>query len=415
MLSMNRFFRTKDKQKDGSPKTDGATVKNIAKDGSIIVASKVDWIHKGVEDAGQLKGDVNGFSAGFNTAFATIKKSQQTDQELQNKMQANLQTEIANIEAGKENVRNKLDLEEENLKSLNFDIKDKEEEINKIKTEGIKKNRTHVANFIIGGIILVSMTLFLLLFYSSTMYSAFFKDFGEGDTTYTAMFDGTAVAKSFSEGIFEGLFILFFPMTFMGLGFVIHQFTVNKKGFERYFKSIVLYVLTFAFDFLLAYKISKAIYDIDIIYTSGMPPFSLKIALIDMDFWIVIFCGFVTYVIWGLVFSFVMETYDKMTNNKFVLENLKTELGKLQSNKIDVQQQITKLKDNLNDLDVKIKQKTSELTTSVRYDFAAMNKSLAEYYQGWISYINLYGGDSNVIEARYQKEMEEVENWQKKK
>lgn len=411
MALFNKFFGTKSKQGDDTPKTDGVTVKGITKDGSIVVTSKVDWKKRGVEDAGASKGDPNAFSAGFNSAYAGIKKSQQLDQELQNKMQDDLQTEITNLEAGKENVKNKLDLEEENLKSLNSEIKDKKEEIIKIEKEGIKRNRTLVANFIIGGIILVSMTLFLLLFYSSTMYSAFFKDFSEDDTPFTAMFDGAAVSKSFSEGIFEGLFILFFPMTFMGLGFVIHQFTVNKKGFERYFKSFVLYALTFAFDFLLAYKISKAIYDIDRIYTPGMPPFSLKIALADMDFWIVIFCGFVTYVIWGLVFSFVMETYDKMTNNKFVLGNLKAELGKLQSKQIDVQQQITKLKNNLNDLDAKIKQKILELTTTVRYDFAAMKKYLAEYYQGWISYISLCEGDSNVIEARYQKEMKEVENW----
>lgn len=405
-LGLNKFFG----KKDGNPKTDRVTVTGITKDGSIIVASTVNWQQKGVEEAGASKGDLNAFSAGFNSAYAGIKKSQELDQDLQKKMQDNLQTEITNLEANKENDRNKLDLEEENLKSVNSDIKDKEEEIKKVKEDGIKKNRTVVANFIIGGIILVSMTLFLLLFYSSTMYSAFFKDFGEGDTAYTAMFDGAAVSKSFSEGIFEGLFILFFPMTFMGLGFVIHQFSVNKKGFERYFKSFVLYALTFAFDFLLAYKISKAIYDVELPYNPGLPPFSLKVALADMDFWIVIFCGFVTYVIWGLVFSFVMENYDKMTNNKFVLENLKAELRKLQSKQGSIQQTITTLKNNLNNLEAKIKQKKSQFTF-VRYDFAAMKKYLAEYYQGWISYINLYRGDSSAIADRYEKEMKGVENW----
>ena len=404
------------KPTDGNQQQDaasGVTIKGVTSNGSIIVASQVDWKKEGVNDAGSSKGDTNAFSAGFNSVYARIKRSQELDQELQKKMKDDLQADILNLEAERDNNKTKLEVEENSLKSAESNIKDKEDEIAKIKDGKANKDKTIVANFVIGAIIILFMTLYLFIFYSSTGYSAFFKDFSANNVSITnAMFDGQAIPNAFSDGIFEGFFIIFLPILFMGLGFVVHQFSLNSKGKERYLKTIALYTLTFVFDFLLAYKISKAIYDVNAMLSlNPMPPFSLKIAFADMDFWIVIFCGFVAYIIWGLVFSFVMQNYDKMTSSKFMLETLQNELKKLQFKRADIQKEVTQLKNVINNLNAKIKQKTSELNNSVRYDFQSMLQYLANYYQGWVSYIALFGGNTDELAKSYDKEMESVNTW----
>lgn len=411
-LSLNGVFGgTKTKQENNS-KTKDVTIAGVTNDGTVVVSTNINWKKEGKNDAWINSANISAFPACFNSAFTRITKSQQLDKDLAGSKQTKLKSEINLLEADLKSTETKLDTEKENLDNLNSKIKDKQDEIAEIKANGIKKNRTIVANFIIGGIILVSMTLFLLLFYSSTMYSAFFKDFGEGDTAYTAMFDGAAVSKSFSEGIFEGLFILFFPMTFMGLGFVIHQFSVNKKGFERYFKSFVLYALTFAFDFLLAYKISKAIYDVELPYNPGLPPFSLKVALADMDFWIVIFCGFVTYVIWGLVFSFVMENYDKMTNIKSIVDNLRNQVTNLKTIAAKTQAEINNLTNKILTINADIKTKNQLLTQPFYYNFTAIKANLNDYHFGWVNALTgSYDEKIAPLKVAYDKEMQEVDNW----
>lgn len=41
----------------------------------------------------------------------------------------------------------------------------------------------------------------------------------------------------------------------------------------------------------------------------GDPNFSISYALQSPSFWVIIFAGFVSYIIWGLVFDFVMKEH----------------------------------------------------------------------------------------------------------
>lgn len=414
-LSFNKFFgNNTDKSQDDSIKDTNqkTTIKGVTPNGNVIVSSKVNWKQEGVQDAGSAKGDVNAFIAGYQSAFARIKKSQELDKDLQESMKKELQKGITDLEADRNKNQNSLTVKKTELENANNDVNDKKDEIAKVKNGGAKINRPVQINFIIGAVILACMTIYLFLFYSSTAYSAFFRDFDQSTSVMTAMFYGNAIPAAFSEGIFEGFFIIFLPIIFMGLGFVVHQFSITSQGWQKYLKTVSLYALTFVFDFLLAYKISKAIYDIEVMTSpTDMPPFSLSIAFQDMDFWIVIFCGFVSYVIWGLVFGFVMNNYEKLVSNKDLLEKLKQDLHDLQQKVIKIQSEITNLANSITDLDAKIKQKRQELNTSVKYDFYSIKVALADYYQGWISYIALCGGDTEQLPKIYNIEKTNVEDW----
>src|SRR5690606_33215386 len=126
-------------------------------------------------------------------------------------------------------------------------------------------------------------------------------------------FDGNALAKSIEGGWLEGVFIATIPFAFMGLGYLIHMFQ-KHKSWTSYIKIAVLFAVTFIFDAILAYQIEKKIYEIQ--KTPDSPPFDLKIAFSSVEFWGIIFAGFIVYIIWGLVFDFIMKEYDNFDKIK---------------------------------------------------------------------------------------------------
>ena len=43
-----------------------------------------------------------------------------------------------------------------------------------------------------------------------------------------------------------------------------------------------------------------------------MPEYTISMAFQSVNFWMIIFAGFIVYLIWGFVFDFIMESHSKM-------------------------------------------------------------------------------------------------------
>lgn len=170
--------------------------------------------------------------------------------------------------------------------------------------------------FALGCVIQLFLTAWLFLFYASASYTAFFSNAGEainriengGDLSI--LFNSVFNAKAFSEASaspFTLLMILMFAFIFLGLGFLIHKFLEVKK----HAAAAALLLLTLVFDGLLAYQITSKLHELQ--YLAGLAEWRWTPALIwrDSSFYLVIFSGFVVYVIWGVLLHFVMEEYKK--------------------------------------------------------------------------------------------------------
>ncbi|GAA3776366.1 ABC transporter permease [Flavobacterium ginsengiterrae] len=222
---------------------------------------------------------------------------------------------------------------------------------------GIEEGKGLKAQFYIGLILLLPITLYVLVFYISASYSAFFKEFSN-DSLTAAIFDADAFTNAFKASWLEGVLVVTIPFVFMGLGYVIHM--VQKgKGLKNIFRLVSLFAITFLFDSLLAYIIEKKIYEFN--KTTDSSPYNLNIALGEPEFWMIIFAGFVVYIIWGLVFDFVMKEFENIDKirafirgrkeNLLNLEKLKTEY----INKInDFKQQIVTINGKISELQSKI-------------------------------------------------------------
>ncbi len=228
------------------------------------------------------------------------------------------------------------DTETESLKQNIVDVKSNPEKF----IEGIKGL---TAQFYIGAILLLPITLYLLVFYVSASYSAFFKEF-TNDSLTAAIFDKDAFNNAFNDSWLEGILVITIPFVFMGLGYVIHMVQKNK-GYKNTIKLILLFILTFLFDTLLAFQIEKNIYQFNA--TLDTPPYNLSIALGEPEFWMIIFAGFVVYIIWGLMFDFVMKEYENLDKIKAFVKARREEIANIQKQKITVREKIKEFREKI--------------------------------------------------------------------
>jgi hypothetical protein len=218
---------------------------------------------------------------------------------------------------------------EKKEQDLNDSIDQKKQEMVEVKhnpDKYIEDGKGQRAPLYIGLVLLLPITLYLLVFYVSASYSAFFKTFSD-DSLTAAIFDADALNNSFKASWLEGVLVVTIPFVFMGLGYAIHMVQKNK-GIKSLLRMIALIFTTFLFDALLAYQIEKKIYDFN--KTLNSPPYDLKVALSEAEFWMIIFAGFVVYIIWGLVFDFVMKEYENLDKIRMFIRAKREEVINLE-------------------------------------------------------------------------------------
>lgn len=267
------------------------------------------------------------------------------------------------------------------------------DEIDQIKSEivevkrnpdkyGIEDGKGLKAQFYIGLFLLLPITLYLLVFYISASYSAFFKEFAN-DSLTAAIFDADALNNSFKASWLEGVLVVTIPFVFMGLGYVIHM-VQKTKGLKNIFRMIALFFTTFLFDALLAYQIEKKIYEFN--KTPESLPYDLNIALGESEFWMIIFAGFVVYIIWGLVFDFVMKEFENIDKIRAFIRGKKEKQIDLEKLKVDVANKINDFKQQT----ITINGKISELQSKIDGFVFPVKEYLHYHYQykeGWFQAI----------------------------
>ena len=276
-------------------------------DDSIKVISLESFKAKGTTDAGFCGGIPHALLPRLHAVYTQLSRHIQQDKKQQDERKNKVRQEISGIEAKNANLENQIKHELSKLTHEEGKIEKIIKEIDNIKENPrlVSGDSFAKTSFWIGLVIIAFLTVYLFVFYSSAAYSAFFKDFTPDDTKITqAIFDAQAIGKAWTDGFTELIFILMIPAVFLGLGFLIHKFS-EEKGFGKYLKISALVVVTFIFDFIIAYAIVKEIYNIMIGgLFQEMPPMDIAMAFKEVNFWIIIFAGFVVYIIWELVFSF---------------------------------------------------------------------------------------------------------------
>ncbi|MEO9512145.1 MAG: ABC transporter permease [Flavobacteriaceae bacterium] len=344
---------------------------------------KLTFFESGYGSSKQAAGNHMIFKACLQDVYMDYKGKCREDEKLQNSLKEPYAQERSKYEIELKKRKTAKGILEESISSLEVKIKLFKSEIADVKHNPEKYvedvDKKPKAQFYLGLIVLIPITFYLLVFYISASYSAFFKTFDPNHELAAAIFDANALSKAIKDGWLEGVFVATIPFAFMGLGYLIHMFQKHKNWLS-YVKIGTLFVVTFIFDSILAYQIEKKIYDIE--KTLNSLPFDIKIAFTKAEFWGIIFAGFVVYIIWGLVFDFIMKEYDNFDKIKsFIrskredIENAQQEIFKLIGKINPIKEEISGIEGKINDL-----QRTID-------GFIFSNKHYltfhAEYVKGW--------------------------------
>jgi peptidoglycan hydrolase CwlO-like protein len=362
---------------------------NDDSDDSIAVISGASYTARGTRDAGYCGGSSQALLPKLHAVYMQLTRYIQQDEMKQSERKSSIRQEISSLEAKNANIENERKTEQDKLAHEESKIDKTIKEIDNIKENPriISGDSFAKASFWIGFVILVFLTIYLFVFYSSAAYSAFFKNFTPDDTKITqAIFDAQAVGKAWADGFTELIFILAIPAVFLGLGFLIHKFS-EEKGFGKYFKILSLIIVTFIFDFIIAYAIVKEIYNIKIGgLFQEMPPMSIERAFQEVNFWIIIFAGFVVYIIWGLVFSFTMSEYEKMDKVRYAIKNKEQKLIEYKTDCKNIKGKISMLQTEKNNTQGEIDKLRIQLESYVLY-FNDVREGINNYFAGWVGFL----------------------------
>ena len=235
------------------------------------------------------------------------------------------------------------------------------------------------------------LSLYLFTFYISTSYSAFFKPFDANSTIIMNVLDSKAFEKAWHDGSLEGAFVTFIPFVFLGLGYLIHMFG-EVKSIWNYFKIGLLFTITFIFDAILAYQIEEKIYDLN--KTMDDPNFNIPIAAEKIQFWGIIFAGFVVYLIWGVVFDFIMKEHREKDKIKHEQLRRKKDIQIHQDRISDIEIQKAKLIEELSDIKKSSLEAQGRIITLQRIIDAVIIPTkeyvlyASEYMKGWITFVS---------------------------
>ncbi|PKF75072.1 beta-carotene 15,15'-monooxygenase, partial [Chryseobacterium sp. PMSZPI] len=308
--------------------------------------------------------------------------------------QKNRETEIKALFVSQETKEEQLKNKDTEIESYQLTIETLKGEILDLPRNpekyNVKATRGASAKFWIGFILLIPITLYLTTFYISTSYSAFFKGFDAKSTIIQSVLDAQAFSKAWNEGAIEGAFVTLIPFVFLGLGYLIHMFWENKTR-ANYIKLGLLFIVTFIFDSILAYEIESKLYELNKTFDS--PLFDIKIAFTKIQFWGIIFAGFIVYIIWGLVFDFVMKEFrekDKIRNEQEIrqkkIDFFQEKINVLKKETEEIQTYIGTIKETI----IKTRGRIEELQNvidGVIIPTKDYKLYASEYVQGWITFI----------------------------
>ena len=275
--------------------------------------------------------------------------------------------------------------EEANAK-IEGDVKEKEKGIDKYRKDllqiresrskdhdKLKTENFSLVKFSLNFFILAMLSIYLFFFYVSATYKALYVDF-EGIAESIAAGEGTGSIMPGPYELGQALqynYLLFVvPFVFYAFGWAFHILLELKNQFKLVFLGLLIAV-TFTVDFLLAMIISNNTENAKQLMGLSTTPWSQS-----PSFYIILFLGFLVYVIWSILLDSLLREWDKkeITNNlKKIIRHLTGDIKILKSKTGDVaamKKQIAEYREDISTVMV-----------------GNLKKNVDQFSSGWIAYL----------------------------
>ena len=347
----------------------------------------------GIRMCATVMGSNYALSPYLQKVYSDIYNDQAKNVELQEQFRKNTQAQIDEHNNNIESLKTQISNSTKKLNENKENIEEFERQRSELKTRGSAINKDARIKMVLGIIILIPLTFYLFLFYSSTFYTGFIMD-TEDVTGMTgvamAMFNPQAFTGALAKGLTSFFLILSFPVVFLGLGFGLHFFSVQQSK-SRFLKMGSILLVTFLFDCIIAYKIGKFLYDIEGMWKEQSDVYSFNMAIGDINTWAVIFCGFIAYIIWGIVFDMAMSAYSKLDLNKEEIKVIDNKIQMIKDENAVINEQISNCNNQITSLKNAIGGLMSKLSNHININLNAIKQEMTNFFNGWITQMGVLG------------------------
>jgi hypothetical protein len=335
-----------------------------------------------------------------------------------NRQTQQLEKEIEEVETNMINTKNRLE------EIRNVEIPQVQDEMEEFKNE-IEEKRVDAAtgftesNFsMVKAIFYIALSVVLgmglVLFYSSLICNAVFKDFNTvlatAESADSANLFNTLIDVKALFTINRGIVLSYiFSAIFIATGLILHSDYV-KKGKFTWLKSGGILLLALVIELVFAYKIES-----NIEYMKSMVLMDYEQAenwwnlLLSVDIFIVISLGFVAYLVWGVVFELGIKEYEKRNPKKLaavIIREIEKKINRRKYKIGEFNSEISKLESYLKLLENKLSGLKKKLNM-VYFNPVELEDRLNQFFNGWLGYLKSIDEYGRLVNE-HQQEFENI-------
>ena len=354
---------------------------NSSSDKKEVVVHQVNRVNLydfGYEKAGTVKGDPEVYVSFLNRIANgdLVEENYKgfTDDEKKERLQ-----QIKNLEKKQEEiVANNVAIEKE-ITEKNKKIDEFRQELLKMHEiqnndhEKLKKESFSSLKFSIGLFILIMLSGYLFFFYVSAVYKALYVDFEKiADNIARGAGVGSIMPQPYeiAEAIRYNYLLFLVPFVFYAFGWAFHVLLEMQQKIKALFIGLLIGV-TFTVDLLIALIIHNNTETAKDLMGLSTTPWNLS-----PTFYIILFLGFLVYIIWSLLLDYLMREWDKRkiaVNLKKIIKHLITDVKILKSRLV-----------SLDDIKTRIADYREDVSTVMQGN---LKKYTDQFSSGWIAYL----------------------------
>jgi hypothetical protein len=264
-------------------------------------------------------------------------------------------------------------------------------------------------NYYMYAVLTILLAVYLVFFYASTIYSAFFRSAGlliETSGDDLAMVIGSIFDMNGILNPSPNLIIIYFgSFLFFSLGIIPHTIT----GAYKQLKVIGFLLITLVIDALLAYKIDKSIHEIKVMAGIGEENWQFWAS---ENFYLVLAFGYMAYLVFGYMYNLVIEEKAKKNPKKIAQRNIglvKEEIKEINLAINQYEEKLVELQSKVDMLESRIEMLLKRLNDTM-LNPQVLSESLNSFYMGWRQFLNGSSQDNkekDTCEIVYTQFMEE--------
>lgn len=351
---------------------------------------------KSFSDYGHKRSGLNsGDATAFQTHLSWIKDGYVVDENYNEQESAekrkDIESQIEEKKVEKQKITASIKVIEEvqipNKKQEKIDLSNSIAQVqNDLDNEMIETGYQNTNHLLYIGLV-IFLSLYLLFFYASAIYSAFFRSAGlliETSGDDLAMVIGSIFDMKGILNPSPNLIMVYLgSFLFFALGIIPHTIKGNYKNL----KITLFLILTLAVDALLAYKIDNSIHEIKIL--SGIAEGEWHFWTSE-NFYLVLAFGYLAYLVFGYVYQLMIEEKIKKNPKRMAQRNItliKEEIKEINLTITKYQEDMVELASKINIIESKIDLLNKRLSEAM-INPEVLSQSLNSFYIGWIQFLN---------------------------